>query len=258
MKKRIIRLSLVLALMLCLSVSVFAESQLWNITDDAGILTESQNIELETYAETISQDYGVGVYVVTVDNYEDYYDSAYETAWQIYHAYELGEGADRDGVILLLSMDNRQFATFFYGPRAEYAFDKHGQEKLEDYFLDHFRADDWANGIYGFLSGCDEFLSLAASGTPVRRSPWGTIAIIALASCVFSLIVCMLLRGKMKSVRMARQANAYVSGELNVTASRDQYTHTTETRTKIEHESSSGGDSSAESGGGGSGRSGSF
>ena len=121
MKKRIIRLSLVLALMLCLSVSVFAESQLWHITDDAGILTESQNIELETYAETISQDYGVGVYVVTVDNYEDYYDSAYETAWQIYHAYELGEGADRDGVILLLSMDNRQFATFFYGPRAEYA-----------------------------------------------------------------------------------------------------------------------------------------
>ena len=47
MKKRIIRLSLVLALMLCLSVSVFAESQLWHITDDAGILTESQNIELE-------------------------------------------------------------------------------------------------------------------------------------------------------------------------------------------------------------------
>ena len=60
MKKRIIRLSLVLALMLCLSVSVFAESQLWHITDDAGILTESQNIELETYAENISQDYGVG------------------------------------------------------------------------------------------------------------------------------------------------------------------------------------------------------
>ena len=111
MKKRIIRLSLVLALMLCLSVSVFAESQLWHITDDAGILTESQNIELETYAENISQDYGVGIYVVTVDNYEDYYDSAYETAWQIYHAYELGEGADRNGVILLLSMDNRQFAT---------------------------------------------------------------------------------------------------------------------------------------------------
>ena len=100
MKKRIIRLSLVLALMLCLSVSVFAESQLWHITDDAGILTESQNIELETYAENISQDYGVCVYVVTVNNYEDYYDSAYETAWQIYHAYELGEGADRNGVIL--------------------------------------------------------------------------------------------------------------------------------------------------------------
>ncbi len=171
---------------------------------------------------------------------------------------KLGEGADRDGVILLLSMDNRQFAHLLLRSARRIRLRQARAEKLEDYFLDHFRADDWANGIYGFLSGCDEFLSLAAWYPPCAAAPWGTIAIIALASCVFSLIVCMLLRGKMKSVRMARQANAYVSGELNVTASRDQYTHTTETRTKIEHESSSGGDSSAESGGGGSGRSGSF
>lgn len=257
MKKRILTVLLTIILLLCLSVSVFAESQLYHITDDAGILTAEQDGELEAYAESISQDYGVGIYVVTIDDYEDYYDSVYETAWQIYHAYDLGEGADRDGVILLLSMDNRQFATFFYGPQAEYAFDKHGQEMLEDWFLDEFHADNWASGIYGFLSGCQEFLQKAAEGDPVRRSPWGTLGLIALGSAVFALIICVLLKGKMKSVRKAVHAGAYVSGELQLTASRDQYTHTTETRTKIENDSS-GTSSHSESGGGGSGRSGSF
>ena len=74
---------------------------------------------------------------------------------------------------------------------------------------------------------------------------------------VFALIVCLILKGKMKSVRTGTHANAYVVGALNVTASRDQFTHTTKTRTKIEKESSSSSGSS-ESGGGGHGSSGSF
>lgn len=274
MKKRFLTVLLVLVLLLGLSVCVFAESQLWHITDDAGILSSDENTELETYAQSVSETYGVGIYIVTVDDYNDYYDDPYETAWQIYHEYTLGEGDDRDGVILLLSMDNRKFATFFYGPQAEYAFDAYGQELLESYFLDDFRADDWANGCQHFISGCEYFLSQAASGSPVRKddydyssdgdssgSPflfvsWRIIGWIAFSSMFFALIVCVLLKSKMKSVRKATAANAYVSGDLNLTASHDQYTHTTETRTKIEHESS--GDSHAESGGGGSGRSGSF
>lgn len=106
MKKRIITILLALTLLVCLSISVFAESQLWNITDDAGLLSDEEYTQLESYAESVSETYGVGVYVITIDNYEDYYDTPYETAWQFYHAYTLGEGDDRDGIILLLSMDN--------------------------------------------------------------------------------------------------------------------------------------------------------
>ena len=257
MKKRIASILLALTLLVCLSVSVFAESQLYYITDDAGILTEAENTQFEQYAQSVSQTYGVGVYVITINNYEDYYDSAYETAWQFYHNYTLGEGEDRDGIILLLSMDNRQFATFVYGPNAEYAFDEHGVLELNDCFLDDFHSDDWAGGVNHFLSGCEEFLAKAAAGAPVRRNPTGTIVLIALGCVLFSLIVCLILKSKMKSVRTGTHANAYIAGALNVTASRDQFTHTTETRTKIEKESSSG-SSHSESGGGGHGSSGSF
>ena len=115
MKKRIITVLLALTLLLCLSVSVFAESQLWNITDDAGLLSDEEYTQLESYAESVSETYGVGVYVITIDNYEDYYDSPYETAWQFYHEYTLGEGDDRDGIILLLSMTSTAFSSSMTG-----------------------------------------------------------------------------------------------------------------------------------------------
>ena len=63
----------------------------------------------------------------------------------------------------------------------------------------------------------------------------------------------------MKSVHQKKEADAYLTeGGLHLTQQYDQYTHTTETRTKIEKSSSSGGSTCSESGGGGSGRSGNF
>lgn len=179
MKKRIITVLLALTLLLCLSVSVFAESQLWNITDDAGLLSDEEYTQLESYAESVSETYGVGVYVITIDNYEDYYDSPYETAWQFYHEYTLGEGDDRDGIILLLSMDNRQFANFVYGPKADYAFDEHGVLELNDWYLDDFRNDDWAGASTTLLPAVRTSLqrqppvspSAAARPVPFFSSP---------------------------------------------------------------------------------------
>ena len=73
--------------------------------------------------------------------------------------------------------------------------------------------------------------------------------------------VCLLLLRKMKSVHQKAEADAYLTaGGLHLTKQYDRYTHTTETRTKIQKENSggSGGSTYSESGGGGSGRSGKF
>ena len=277
MKRRIVCILLVALLLLGLCCTAFAEApaatepQLWNITDTVGLLTSDEDLTLEARAEEISAQYGVGIYLLILEDYSEYYDDPYETAYELYHQNTLGMGEDRDGVILLMSMSDRKYATFFYGPKAEYAFDAYGQELMEEEFLDNFRDDDWYDGFEDYLEVCDEYLARAEAGDPVRGdyssaggsdgSGIGTTILVCLGiSAVIAMIVCLILRGKMKSVRKGTHADAYVTGSLNLTASRDQYTHTTETRTKIEHESSdsSGGDSSACSGGGGSGRSGSF
>ena len=276
MKRRLACIVLAALLLLGLCCTAFAEApateaQLWNITDTVGLLTSDEDLTLEERAEEISAQYGVGIYLLILEDYSEYYDDPYETAYELYHQNTLGMGEDRDGVILLMSMSDRKYATFFYGPKAEYAFDAYGQELMEEEFLDDFRDDDWYDGFEDYLEVCDEYLARAEAGDPVRGdyssaggssvSGIGTTILVCLGiSAVIAMIVCLILRGKMKSVRKGTHADAYVTGSLNLTASRDQYTHTTETRTKIEHESSDsgGGGSSACSGGGGSGRSGSF
>lgn len=257
MKQKLLCLLLTLLLVLGLGGAAMAESELWHITDSAGILSTEDDLRLEEMAAEISQRYGCGIYVITIDDYTDYYDDVYETAYQIYHAYSLGEGTDRNGALLLLSMDNRKYATFFYGPRAEYAFDKYGRKEMESAYLDDFKNDEWAAGFEHFISVCGIYLGRAASGDPVRRNPWSVIAVLAAVSCAAALVICLVLRAGMKSVHAGVQADEYVAGGLVLAGSSDQYTHTTRTERKIENDSSSGGGSDR-SGGGGSGRSGSF
>ena len=88
---------------------------------------------------------------------------------------------------------------------------------------------------------------------------WEYLPAVAVLACLPTGLVCIWLMRGMKSVRQKKEANAYLTeGGLHLTQQYDQYTHTTEMRTKIETSSSSGGSTHSESGGGGSGRSGSF
>ena len=260
MKKRVSSLLLAFLLMLAFGMTALAsEPQLYHITDGAAILTAEEDWQLEELAEELTNAYGVGIYAVTVDDYRELgiSDDVYETAYSIYHTYTLGEGAERSGIILLLSMAERDYALFRYGERAEYAFTEYGMAKLEKIFLDDFAADDWYAGLADYISECGVYLSMAASGEPVRRSPVPMILIWSAASLLIALIVVAVMRGMMKSVRKGADAGAYVAGGLTLAASSDRFTHRTETRRKIERHSSS--DSShAESGGGGTGRSGKF
>ena len=228
------------------------------VFDISDLLTYEEWEELETRAADISNRQHCGVYFALVDDFTDYGDgSVYEVTYQLYHGSELGFGKDRDGIIVLLSMEERDYATFVYGEYAEYAFDDFGQEKLEERFLDDFGDNDWYGGISHYLDACDEFLTKAEEGKPVRSSPWPMVGVAVGVSCLIAAGICIFLLRGMKSVHQKKEADAYLTeGGLHLTQQYDQYTHTTETRTKIEKSSSSS--NSSESGGGGSGRSGKF
>lgn len=232
------------------------------IFDISDLLTFDEWEKLEARAADISQRHGCGVYVAFVDDFTEYGygNDVYKTTYQLYHSNELGMGENRDGIIILLSMAERDYAMFVYGTYAETAFNSYGQEKLEKAFLGNFKEDDWYGGVSNYLSTCDEYLTRADAGKPVRESPALLIAIAVVASCLLSGAICLFLKRSMKTVHQKVEANEYVApGGLQLSKQYDRYTHTTEVRSKISSsdDSSSSGTSSC-SGGGGSGRSGKF
>lgn len=233
------------------------------VFDLRGMLSDGGREELEDRAEDIALRRSCGIYTLFVEDFTayGYGDDPYTALYQIYHAEGLGVGEDRNGVIIMLSMTERDYAMFVYGEYAEYAFDEYGQEKLEEQFLGDFGENDWYGGISNYLDACEEYLTKADAGKPVRRPYWIWFVISAGCSCLAAGTVCLWLLRKMKSVHQKAEADAYLTaGGLHLTKQYDRYTHTTETRTKIQKESSggSGGSTYSESGGGGSGRSGKF
>ena len=260
--KRKISLFLLLTLLLALLVIPAQAAELGYVTDAAELLTYEEWETLETLCGSISDRFGCGVYIVTVDDYTEYgTGDVFEVTYGIYHGYEMGEGTGRDGLVLLLSMEERDFALFVYGDEAENAFNAYGQEQLEGEFLPYFSEDDWYGGFTAYAKTCGEYLALAAAGEPVRENPTSLIILFVVISFFISLLVVNFLKLGMKNVKKQSQAYRYLAGSLNRTGQHDQYTHATETRRKIESDSGSSGSSgssTARSGGGGSGRSGKF
>ena len=234
-------------------------AQLGYVTDEAGLLTERQTPELAQRAAALAPRSGVGVYILPVDDYADYGFSDVETAsYSLYHDNTLGVGDGRDGILLLLSMTNRKYATFVYGDKAEPIFSSAALQRLEDDFLDDFRDDDWYDGFSDYIDGCADLLAPGSGGFSWEQLPRNFVIALVI-SCVIALIVCLILKWKMRSVRRQTEARAYVTLEgLHLTRRDDVYTHTTVTRRKIERDNDNSGGGSDFSGGGGHGRSGSF
>jgi len=248
------RLCVLLVLLVLLALPVQAAAQLAYVTDAAGLLTESQRQDLEELCGAVSRGYGCGVYVITVEDFRDYgTGDAFDVTASVYHGYELGEGAGRDGIVLLLSMAERDYALFVYGDQAEYACNTAGQIALEEQFLPWFRDNDWDSGFRAFVGGCDTLLAKAAAGDPVRASSAPAYGIAVAVSFAVAGVVVLILRAGMKNVRKKTRASQFVSMPLNLTGRVDQFTHVTTSRTRV-----SSGSSSSKSHSGGSGRVGKF
>lgn len=260
MKKRIVSLLLALCITALLAGGVLAasEPQLPYVTDAAELLQEDDILRLSQMAQKVEEQYGVGVYMVSVEDYRALDPAGvYEATYGVYHEYTMGVGNERNGIMLLLSMNDRDYALFCYGEKAEYAFSEYGLAKLEEEFLDNFAENDWAGGFEDYIRTCASYLGQAADGKPVSQSPVKYILICVAVSLLIAGIVCAVLVGQMKTVHRKKSAEAYAAGGLELTEQYDQFTHRTETRRKIERNDTSSG-SHSESGGGGSGRSGKF
>lgn len=261
----------ILAASLAIAAPAYAtEAQLDHVTDAANLMSSSEIADLEAKAQAIEDEYGFGVYMVTVYDYLDISNaSVFDAACDIYEGYTLGVGPGDDGLLLLLSMSERDYSLITYGDFGNYAFDDYARESLTEYFLDDFGNDSWHAGFSDYLEVADLYLEAAKAGTPctygnavmtedeINTTIAMGFGIILGLPLLVAIIVVAVLSAKMRSVAAATEARQYAIGGLQLTGHSDNFVHTTKTVVRIAN-NDSGGSSSIGHRGGFSGTSGKF
>lgn len=296
MKKRLLSLLLIALLLVLLLPAAFAADNVASesaedfpyVLDKAGLLRDSVREALEETARSYSEAHHCKLYIVTVQDHTEFDYDVYEAAKGIFLHYDLGCGETREGILLLLSMAERDYALIGHGVQGEAVCGYESSWIIEDAFLDNFRNDDWRGGFADYLDACDRQLTKLEDGEDItegadiivgddgleyhsynqpgaQEKNWlvrGLTTIFAPLIAAFG--TCATFKAQMRPPKEARHADAYlVPRSMDLRVKQDLFINRTETRTLIESDSGSrgssgGGGSSFHSGGGFSGRSGKF
>ncbi len=246
-KKTWISLLLLLSLLCCLTVSAHAEARLDYVSDYAGLLSDYERQSLNDEAAQLSEQYDCGVYIVIVGDYREFVNGNIETfTEEVFHSYGLGRGESENGVILGMSMDDRDYDIYAHGDFGNYAFTDYGKEQLADSFLDNFRRDDWTGGFRDFVRNSGELMRRAKNGEPVDQwisdEPEEHFGVIELFIC---LIVGLITGGatvggmkkQMKTAVEQTRASGYVpKGGVNLRVQSDQFVNRVVTSHRIRRE----------------------
>ena len=260
MKQNLKSVILALFMTIVLTIPAFAGTDGQYIFDEAGLLDEVQMEELSARAIKIAESYGCAAYVVTVEDFTEYgSDSIDAFAQEYFLANGFGLGETQNGVMLALSMRERDYCLLAHGDLGNAAFTDYGKDVLAEIFLDDLGLDNWYVGFDDYLIGCGDFLETALDGDPIDvgdeyKTPLGFVGwLIAIgAGCLISLIICLIMGAQMNTAVKQSGAKEYLDQNgINIRERTDVYTHSTQKRRKIEKQNNSSGGSSRSSGGGG-------
>lgn len=237
--KKIFTLLLVFVMMLGLKnslVSVWAEEipqdrQLPRMVDNADLLTDDEQQELEEKLDEISERQQCDVAVVTVNSLEGKSAQDYADDFFDYNGY--GYGDEDSGILFLIGMDDRKwaFTTYGYGITA---FTDYGQEHMNEEILPYLKDGEYREAFFEYAILCDDFLSRARAGQPYdvdscEEQPgvftvifWGVADL--LIGLIIALIIALVKKSKLKSVKKQVAANVYKKpGSMTVTKKEDRY-----------------------------------
>ena len=165
-----------------------------------------------------------------------------------------GYGNNRDGLLLLISMEDRDWyiSTTGYGITA---FTDAGIQYIGNKIKEHLSDGDYDAAFNSFAELCDDFITKARDGKPydsgnMPKEPMkkGWILAAIIAGFLLSFITVGTMKSKLKTVRFQPMASSYMkAGSMNITESRDMFLYNTVTRTAKPKDNDSGGGSSTHS-----------
>ena len=250
MKKKI---SVILfALMLCFTAAfpAFAAetdgfaNEYYRVVDMADLLTDDEETVLNDKLDEISVRQNMDVVVATTDDLEGY--SVTEYADLLYEQLNFGYGENRDGLMLLISIEDSDWyiSTCGYGITA---FTDAGIQYVGGQMLDSLADGDYAEAFRIYAACCDDLIDQARAGHPfdeddVPRKPMSLIVplVCIVIGAALGIAVVQGMKAQLKSVRKEKSAANYVRpGSMNLTGKQDLFLYSNVNRVKRETKSSS-------------------
>ena len=162
MKRKVISVILFMLMLAVLPVTCFAQMSL--VQDQAGLMNADQQAILDQKAYELSEAYRMDIVIVTTNSndgkdVQSYADDFFD---------ENGYGADKDdsGILLLVSMDTREWA-FSTSGNGIYAFTDYSLEVLSEELIPYLSSGEYYEGFSHYLSCLPAYLDAFQDGKPV-------------------------------------------------------------------------------------------
>lgn len=266
MKKRLFPIFFALLLSMISVFPALAADDISRLIDEADLLSDSEEADLTEKLDEISERQEVDIVIAAVNSLEGLSPTEYADDLYDYNGY--GFGDERDGILFLISMEERDWSVSTKGYGITVITDA-GLEYMTEKFADDLHEGNYAAAFTTFAEQCDEFITQAKTGEPydvgnLPKEPFKVVRnllICLVIAFLISLIVTGIMRSSLKTVHSQSGADSYIKkGSMNLTQEKDLFLYKHVDRTeKPKEDKSSGGStthtsSSGATHGGGSGK----
>lgn len=235
MKKRILTIimTLLLAMLMTAGAAFAAGSGNELCLDTSGAISEDQRMSLNEELEEISERQECEVIICAVDDFQG--KTSTEYADDFFDLNNYGYGSGKDGIILLINTESRDWAISTHGYGIT-AFTDAGQEYIIEQIKPELGEDDFAAAFSQFAVLCDDFLTQAHTGEPYdngnlpeKEKSMNLIIDIVIGIVIgFAIAFIIVSRDKagLKTVRREAAARNYMrQGSLKLSVQHEQFMH---------------------------------
>lgn len=263
MKYRIICAILCLVLLLPVSARAAIFQDVQYVVDQADILTDQENIELEGLAETLSQTYQMDILIAAVDDMNGM--SAQEYAVSLNS--DRGWWDTDQAILFLIAMEEREWYIATFGD-AIYIFTDYGLDRLGETAILSFSEGSYYDGFAAYLNMLPEYFQAWQMGEPIdsysydpgprdevvhytpvsKESFWDVLPVSLLIGIVAAIISLFVMRASMNIKRRQHSAGDYLKpGSYHLRTQQDIFLYSNLSKTRRQENtgtSHSGGGSS--------------
>ena len=168
-KRRISVLILIILLLFAIPVSAAdgGKRELPRLVDDADLLTNEEEAALLEKLDEMSERQSCDVVIVTVNSLEGKTSVEYADDFYDYNGYGIGD--DYDGLLLLVSIQDRDWAISTSGFGIT-AFTDAGLNYISEKFLPLLSDGKYSKAFTKFADLCDDFITEAKTGEPYNEN----------------------------------------------------------------------------------------